>query len=87
MLGVYRKAHIPDGPGYQEKYYFRPGLERLQACGPPATAASASGICWDQWFPECARAMALAGAEVLAYPTAIGSSRSRARTPAIPGSA
>jgi N-carbamoylputrescine amidase len=72
ILGIYRKSHIPDGPGYQEKYYFNPGDTGFKAF---ATAAGTVGaaICWDQWYPETARAMALLGAEVLLYPTAIGS--------------
>ena len=72
ILGVYRKSHIPDGPGYQEKYYFRPGDTGFKAWA-TAKACIGVGICWDQWYPETARAMALAGAEVLFYPTAIGS--------------
>jgi N-carbamoylputrescine amidase len=72
ILGVYRKSHIPDGPGYQEKYYFRPGDTGFKTWKTKAGHIGV-GICWDQWFPECARAMALAGAEVLFYPTAIGS--------------
>ncbi len=71
-LGVYRKSHIPDGPGYQEKYYFRPGDTGFKAWE-TAFGRIGVGICWDQWYPECARAMMLAGAEVLFYPTAIGS--------------
>jgi N-carbamoylputrescine amidase len=71
-LGVYRKSHIPDGPGYQEKYYFRPGDTGFKVWNTRFGRVGA-GICWDQWFPECARAMALMGAEVLLYPTAIGS--------------
>jgi N-carbamoylputrescine amidase len=72
MLGVYRKAHIPDGPGYQEKFFFKPGNTGFRAF---ATRYGTIGvaICWDQWFPEAARAMTLAGADVLFYPTAIGS--------------
>src|SRR5512140_1444591 len=72
MLGVYRKSHIPDGPGYQEKFFFKPGNTGFRAF---ATRFGTIGvaICWDQWFPEAARAMALAGADVLLYPTAIGS--------------
>ncbi|HEY4139183.1 MAG TPA: N-carbamoylputrescine amidase [Casimicrobiaceae bacterium] len=71
-LGLYRKSHIPDGPGYQEKFFFKPGNTG------PKTFATKFGtigvaICWDQWFPELARAMTLAGADVLFYPTAIGS--------------
>jgi N-carbamoylputrescine amidase len=72
LMGVYRKMHIPDGPGYQEKYYFRPGNLGYKVWK-TAYATVGVGICWDQWFPECARAMMLAGAEVLFYPTAIGS--------------
>jgi N-carbamoylputrescine amidase len=72
VLGVYRKSHIPDGPGYQEKYYFRPGDTGFKAWV-TRHGTIGVGICWDQWFPEAARAMVLAGAEVLFYPTAIGS--------------
>jgi len=72
ILGVYRKSHIPDGPGYQEKYYFTPGDTGFKAFK-TRYATIGVGICWDQWFPEAARAMMLAGAEVLFYPTAIGS--------------
>jgi N-carbamoylputrescine amidase len=72
QLGVYRKSHIPDGPGYQEKYYFRPGDTGFKVWN-TAHGRIGVGICWDQWFPEAARAMALMGAEVLFYPTAIGS--------------
>lgn len=72
ILGVYRKSHIPDGPGYQEKYYFRPGDTGFRVWR-TRFGAIGVGICWDQWYPECARAMALAGADVLLYPTAIGS--------------
>ncbi len=71
-LGVYRKSHIPDGPGYQEKYYFRPGDSGFKVWD-TAHGRIGVGICWDQWFPEAARAMALMGADVLLYPTAIGS--------------
>jgi N-carbamoylputrescine amidase len=71
-LGVYRKAHIPDGPGYQEKFYFSPGDTGFRAWD-TRVGRIGVGICWDQWFPESARAMALLGAEVLLYPTAIGS--------------
>lgn len=70
--GVYRKSHIPDGPGYQEKYYFRPGNTGFKVWDVFGTRIGV-GICWDQWYPECARAMALMGAELLFYPTAIGS--------------
>ena len=72
ILGVYRKSHIPDGPGYQEKYYFRPGDTGFKAWKTRAGVIGV-GICWDQWYPEAARAMVLEGAEVLLYPTAIGS--------------
>jgi N-carbamoylputrescine amidase len=72
ILGVYRKSHIPDGPGYQEKYYFRPGDTGFKIRNTKRGVIGV-GICWDQWFPECARAMAVQGAEVLFYPTAIGS--------------
>ncbi|MFC4725238.1 N-carbamoylputrescine amidase [Glycocaulis abyssi] len=71
-LGTYRKSHIPDGPGYQEKYYFRPGDTGFKVWDTRHGRVGV-GICWDQWFPETARAMALMGAEVLLYPTAIGS--------------
>jgi N-carbamoylputrescine amidase len=71
-LGIYRKTHIPDGPGYTEKYYFSPGGTGFKVWD-TAYGRIGVGICWDQWFPECARAMALAGAEILFYPTAIGS--------------
>jgi len=72
VLGVYRKSHIPDGPGYEEKFYFRPGDTGFKAWDTKYGRIGV-GICWDQWFPECARAMTLLGAEVLLYPTAIGS--------------
>ena len=71
-LGLYRKSHIPDGPGYQEKFYFNPGDTGFQAFE-TRYAAIGCAVCWDQWFPETARAMALQGAEILFYPTAIGS--------------
>jgi N-carbamoylputrescine amidase len=71
-LGVYRKSHIPDGPGYMEKFYFRPGDTGFKVWQ-TRFGRIGVGICWDQWYPECARAMALQGAEVLLYPTAIGS--------------
>ena len=71
-LGVYRKSHIPDGPGYQEKYYFRPGDTGFKVW-PTRFGRIGVGICWDQWYPEAARAMTLMGAEALLYPTAIGS--------------
>lgn len=72
VVGHYRKSHIPDGPGYQEKYYFRPGDTGFHSW-PTRYGGLGSAICWDQWFPEAARIMALKGAEVLVYPTAIGS--------------
>jgi len=72
VLGVYRKSHIPDGPGYQEKYYFSPGDTGFRVWQ-TRFGCLGVGICWDQWFPECARAMAVMGAELLLYPTAIGS--------------
>jgi N-carbamoylputrescine amidase len=72
LLGVYRKSHIPDGPGYEEKYYFRPGNTGFRAFQTRYGTVGAA-ICWDQWFPECARALVLEGAELLLYPTAIGS--------------
>ncbi|MDH2436008.1 N-carbamoylputrescine amidase [Pokkaliibacter sp. MBI-7] len=71
MLGIYRKSHIPDGPGYHEKYYFNPGDTGFKVWQ-TRYAKIGVGICWDQWFPECARSMALMGAELLFYPTAIG---------------
>ncbi len=70
-LGVYRKSHIPDGPGYQEKFYFRPGDTGFRVWETQKGCIGV-GICWDQWFPEAARAMALQGADILLYPTAIG---------------
>lgn len=72
VLGVYRKSHIPDGAGYSEKYFFSPGDTGFRVWR-TRHGAIGVGICWDQWFPEAARAMALQGAEVLLYPTAIGS--------------
>lgn len=71
-LGVYRKSHIPDGPGYQEKFYFSPGDTGFKVWQTRFGAVGCA-ICWDQWFPEAARAMALQGADFLFYPTAIGS--------------
>lgn len=71
VMGVYRKSHIPDGPGYEEKFYFRPGNTGFRVWD-LGFATIGVGICWDQWFPECARAMVLMGAEILLYPTAIG---------------
>ncbi len=72
VLGTYRKSHIPDGPGYTEKYYFNPGDTGFRVWA-TRFATIGVGICWDQWFPEGARCMALLGAELLLYPTAIGS--------------
>ena len=72
VAGHYRKSHIPDGPGYQEKFYFSPGDTGFCAVD-TAVGRIGVAICWDQWFPEAARSMALAGAEMLFYPTAIGS--------------
>ncbi|MCK6550721.1 N-carbamoylputrescine amidase [Myxococcota bacterium] len=72
VLGQYRKSHIPDGPGYEEKFYFRPGDTGFKAWT-TRYARIGVGVCWDQWYPECARAMMLEGAELLFYPTAIGS--------------
>jgi N-carbamoylputrescine amidase len=71
VLGLYRKSHIPDGPGYQEKFYFTPGDTGFKVWQTKFGVLGV-GICWDQWFPEAARAMALMGAEALLYPTAIG---------------
>jgi N-carbamoylputrescine amidase len=72
VAGIYRKAHIPNGPGYQEKMYFSPGDTGFKVWS-TRFGRLGVGICWDQWFPECARVMALQGAELLLYPTAIGS--------------
>ncbi|MEQ1688729.1 MAG: N-carbamoylputrescine amidase [Sphingopyxis sp.] len=72
VMGVYRKSHIPDGPGYEEKYYFRPGNTGFKVWD-VGKAKVGVGICWDQWYPESARVMALMGADMLMYPTAIGS--------------
>jgi len=71
VLGHYRKTHIPDGPGYEEKYFFAPGDTGFKAWDTKLGRIGV-GICWDQWFPECARAMTLLGADLLLYPTAIG---------------
>jgi N-carbamoylputrescine amidase len=71
VLGVYRKAHIPDGPGYEEKFYFNPGDTGFLVWS-TRHGRLGVGICWDQWFPEAARAMTLLGADLLLYPTAIG---------------
>lgn len=72
ILGLYRKSHIPDGPGYQEKYYFSPGDTGFQVWNTRVGRVGAA-VCWDQWFPEAARILALKGADVICYPTAIGS--------------
>lgn len=72
VLGKYRKSHIPDGPGYEEKFYFNPGDTGFKVWN-TRYAKIGVGICWDQWYPEAARCMALMGAELLFYPTAIGS--------------
>ena len=72
VLGIYRKTHIPDDHYYQEKFYFTPGDTGFRAFK-TRYGTIGVGICWDQWFPETARGMALAGAEILFYPTAIGS--------------
>ncbi|MHB1407609.1 MAG: N-carbamoylputrescine amidase [Desulfitobacteriaceae bacterium] len=72
ILGVYRKSHIPDGPGYEEKFYFNPGDTGFKVWN-TRYAKIGVGICWDQWYPEAARCMVLQGAEILFYPTAIGS--------------
>ena len=71
VMGIYRKSHIPDGPGYQEKFYFRPGNTGFKVWSGADTTLGV-GICWDQWYPETARAMMLMGAQILFYPTAIG---------------
>jgi len=71
VLGLYRKSHIPNGPGYQEKQYFSPGDTGFKVWS-TRFGRIGVGICWDQWFPECARSMALLGADMLFYPTAIG---------------
>jgi len=72
ILGKYRKSHIPDGPGYEEKFYFNPGDTGFKVWE-TRYGKIGVGVCWDQWYPEAARCMALMGAEVLFYPTAIGS--------------
>ncbi len=72
LLGIYRKTHIPDDHFYQEKFYFTPGNTGFKVWD-TSFAKIGVGICWDQWFPECARAMSLQGAQLLFYPTAIGS--------------
>lgn len=72
VLGRYRKSHIPDGPGYQEKFYFHPGDTGFRVW-PTRRGRLGCAICWDQWYPEAARVLALKGADALIYPTAIGS--------------
>jgi N-carbamoylputrescine amidase len=72
VIGSYRKSHIPEGPGYHEKFYFSPGDTGFKVFD-TRYARLGVAICWDQWFPEAARSMALMGAEILLYPTAIGS--------------
>jgi N-carbamoylputrescine amidase len=72
VLGIYRKSHIPDGPGYEEKFYFNPGDTGFRVWN-TRYGKIGVGICWDQWYPEAARCMTLMGAEMLLYPTAIGS--------------
>ena len=71
VMGVYRKSHIPDGPGYCEKFYFRPGNSGFKVWD-TRYGRIGIGICWDQWYPETARAMMLMGADILFFPTAIG---------------
>jgi N-carbamoylputrescine amidase len=71
VLGIYRKSHIPDGPGYEEKFYFTPGDTGFRVWH-TRHGCIGVGICWDQWFPEAARAMTLLGSDLLLYPTAIG---------------
>ena len=71
IMGVYRKSHIPDGPGYSEKFYFRPGNTGFQTYRTPLGTLGPA-VCWDQWYPETARSLTLQGAEILLYPTAIG---------------
>jgi N-carbamoylputrescine amidase len=71
VLGKYRKSHIPDGPGYEEKFYFNPGDTGFKVWN-TRYAKIGVGVCWDQWYPEAARCMVLMGAEILFYPTAIG---------------
>jgi N-carbamoylputrescine amidase len=76
VLGLYRKSHIPHGAGYQEKFYFNPGDTGFRVWQTQAGCLGV-GICWDQWFPEAARVMVLMGAEILLFPTAIGSEPER----------
>ncbi|HWQ71341.1 MAG TPA: N-carbamoylputrescine amidase [Desulfitobacteriaceae bacterium] len=72
ILGKYRKSHLPDGPGYEEKFYFNPGDTGFKIWN-TCYGKIGVGICWDQWYPEAARCMALMGAEIFFYPSAIGS--------------
>ncbi len=72
VLGIYRKSHVPEGPGYEEKFYFSAGDTGFRVW-PTRYGCIGVGICWDQWFPECARALVLAGAQLLLFPSAIGS--------------
>ncbi|MGH8261882.1 MAG: nitrilase-related carbon-nitrogen hydrolase, partial [Steroidobacteraceae bacterium] len=72
LMGIYRKSHIPESVGYHEKYYFSPGDTGFKVWN-TRYGKLGVGVCWDQWFPECARAMTLLGADLLLYPTAIGS--------------
>jgi N-carbamoylputrescine amidase len=83
LLGVYRKTHIPDSDGYLEKYYFSPGDTGFKVWHTKFGCVGV-GICWDQWFPETARAMALMGADVLLFPTAIGSEPSQPEMDSMP---
>jgi N-carbamoylputrescine amidase len=71
VMGVYRKSHIPDGPGYSEKFYFRPGNTGFKTFRTPYGKVGPA-VCWDQWYPETARSLMLEGAEILLFPTAIG---------------
>jgi N-carbamoylputrescine amidase len=71
VLGIYRKSHIPDGPGYEEKFYFNPGDTGFRSWS-TRHGRIGVGVCWDQWFPEAARAMTLLGSELILYPSAIG---------------
>ncbi|WP_102127228.1 N-carbamoylputrescine amidase [Deinococcus planocerae] len=80
VLGNYRKTHIPDGPGYEEKYYFNPGDTGFKVW-PTRFGRVGVGICWDQWYPETARVMMLQGADFLLYPTAIGSEPAEVESP------
>jgi N-carbamoylputrescine amidase len=82
-LGVYRKTHIPDGAGYEEKFYFKPGDTGFRRFD-TRYAKLGIGICWDQWFPETARALTLLGSDLLLYPTAIGSEPQTGRDTAQP---